>query len=131
MWRFKVLIADDQLDMRQVTKAIVEDVGGEVVAEAVNGADAVQKYIQYKPHLTLLDINMPVVDGKGALRSIKDVNSRACVIMLTSDSKTAMVKQCIALGARAYVLKNNTPDTIAREIAAVWEGYLNQLSGLK
>jgi two-component system, chemotaxis family, chemotaxis protein CheY len=131
MWRFKVLVADDQQNMRQVIKAIIEDVGGEVVVEAVNGEDAVQKYIQYKPHLTLLDVNMPVVDGKTALRSIRDVNSRACVVMLTSDNKSDVVKQCITLGARAYVLKNNMPDIIAREVMAAWTGYVNQLCGIK
>ena len=131
VWKIKVLLADDQADMRQIIKAIVENSGADVVAEAENGEEAIQKYIEHKPHLTLLDINMPVIDGAAALRAIREVNPQACVIMLTADNKTEMVRQCVALGARAYVLKNNTPDAIASEILAGWDGYLNKACGLK
>jgi len=131
MWKFKVLLADDQPDMRQIIKAIIEGAGGDVVAEAENGEEAIRMYTKHKPHLILLDINMPIIDGAGALRAIKEVNPKACAIMLTADNKTERVRQCVALGARAYVLKNNTPETIAKEIIAGWESYLNQVCGVK
>lgn len=131
MWKFKVLLADDQIDMREIIKAIVESVGAEVVAVAENGEEAIRLYAEHKPHVTLLDINMPVMDGVGALKAIKEVNPKACVVMLTADNKSERVRQCAALGARGYVLKNNTPDTIGNDIVTAWESYLNQLCGLK
>ena len=115
----KVLIADDQSSIRGLLKMIVGSLGGNVVAEAGNGVEAVEKFKQHSPDLVLLDINMPQMDGVEALQAIKQHNTDAVVAMLTSQNTVDVVRKCVALGAVNFILKDN-PDTIQQELAKLW-----------
>jgi two-component system chemotaxis response regulator CheY len=131
MWKFSTLIADDDAAMRGVLKAILPEIGAEVVDEAADGQEALGKYVKHSPHLVLLDVNMPKMSGIEALRQIRIINPKACIIMLTSESSVEIVRECIRSGARAYVLKTNPPDTIAQGIADGWSGYVDQMTGVQ
>lgn len=79
----KILIIDDSRTSRKILRGILEEAGHEIVDEAVDGQDGVEKYKQTKPEITTLDITMPVMDGLEALKNIKEFDSSAKVIMVT------------------------------------------------
>ena len=100
-----ILICDDAAFMRMMLKDILVKAGYEVIGEAVNGADGVEKYSSLKPDLVTMDITMPEMDGISALRVIKQINSSAKVIMCSAMGQQAMVVEAIQAGARDFIVK--------------------------
>lgn len=104
-----VLVVDDIAVMRFTIKQKLENLGHTVIAEAVNGKDALEKYQEYHPDLVTMDITMPEVDGVkngiDALKIIMDYDSTANVIMLTSHGEEKLVIEAVGLGAKGYILK--------------------------
>lgn len=131
MWKFTTLIADDDEAMRKVLKVVLPEIGGEVAEEAADGQEALSKYVKYRPHLVLLDVNMPKLNGIDTLRQIRVINPKSCIIMLTSESNAETVKECIRSGARAYVLKTNPPDVMAQGVLDAWSAYVDQMTGVQ
>lgn len=129
MFSPNIVIADDDPSIRNILNIVINMLDGSIVAEVENGRQAIQAYIQHRPHIVLMDINMPLLDGIEALKTIKQINNRACVIMLTSENASGTVKDSIKAGANAYVLKGSPPEIIADEIRASWKKYIDQLSG--
>jgi len=125
--KIQVMIVDDQKSIRGFLRSIIESIGAEVVTEAENGEIAVKNYKLYKPHLVLMDINMPHMDGMEALIQIIKLNPKALVIMLTSLDSGDMIQRCIENGARNFLLKSNPPDEIASEIKESWADYVADL----
>lgn len=121
------MIVDDQKSIRALLSSILQNLGADVVAEAGDGEEAIENYKQHKPHLVLMDINMPKMDGIEALQHIIKLNSKALVIMLTSLDSGDVVQKCIEYGARNFLLKNNPPDVIADEIKESWKDYVADL----
>lgn len=124
MARPKVLIVDDQRSIRGLLKAVLEQMGAEVVDEAGDGEEAIVKYRQHQPHMVLLDINMPKMDGIDALKGIMKINPKALVIMLTSQNTMEVINDCLEAGASNYILKNNPPDALAKELKETWADYI-------
>jgi len=112
----KVMIVDDVLVMRYTIKNILEDLGYNVVAQAENGYDAIEKFKTYKPDIVTMDITMPAVNGVEngveALKEIKKLNSNASVIMLTSHGEQKLVIDAVTSGAKGYILKPITKEKI-------------------
>lgn len=108
------LIVDDTKFMRNILKSILTRKGIEVVAEASNGREAVEKYKQFKPDLVTMDIIMPEVDGIQAVKEIMQINSDAKIIMCSAMGQQALVIEAIQSGAKDFVIK---PFQAAR----VWE----------
>lgn len=102
---FRCLVADDSLFARKNISQVICSMGGEVVAEASNGAEALELFKQHSPDLVLLDITMPEMDGVDTLRRIMEVRQDAKVIMVSSVGHKEMVWRAISLGARHFVLK--------------------------
>lgn len=111
----RVLLVDDEKHIRLLMKTVVTGLQGEVVAEAENGREAVAAYRSTRPDLVLLDVNMPVMDGKEALGQIVEEDPDAVVVMLTSLSDLETVKACVELGATDYIRKD-TPLAEMREM---------------
>lgn len=101
----RILIADDEPMMRELLKELLSDVGYEVVAQAKNGQEAIDKANLYKPDVVCLDITMPEVSGLDALASIKTISKNIIVIMVTANSDTSTVQQAVRTGADGYILK--------------------------
>lgn len=101
----KVMIVDDAAFMRMVIKDILTKNGHEVVAEAVDGLDAVKKYPQVKPELVFMDIVMPNMEGIDALKNIMATNPDAKVVMCSSIGQQSVVTEALKIGARDFIVK--------------------------
>jgi DNA-binding NarL/FixJ family response regulator len=109
----RVLIADDHRLFAEALEAILAgDARIEVVGQAGDGQEAVRLTHDLKPDVVLMDINMPVMDGIEAARSIRGNSSRANVLMLTGSNSRADVDRARQAGAAGYVTK----DRIAAEL---------------
>lgn len=80
----KILIVDDSRTSRKILRGLLEESGHEVIGEAENGFEGVEKFKELNPEITTLDITMPVMDGLEALSKIKECNKDAKVIMITA-----------------------------------------------
>jgi DNA-binding NarL/FixJ family response regulator len=104
----RILIADDHPSMREGLRATLErQKDMEVVAEADDGAAAVTLFRQHHPHLTLMDLQMPTLDGFGAIASIRAEDPEAVIVALTSYAGDARVARALSAGATSYVLKTS------------------------
>lgn len=101
----KVLIVDDAAFMRMMIKDILTKNGFEVVGEAQDGVQAVEKYQELTPDLVTMDITMPEKDGITALKEIKALNSDAIIIMCSAMGQQAMVIDAIQAGAKDFIVK--------------------------
>ncbi len=118
-----VLIADDHSLMRQGLKQILEledDI--KVIGLAVDGIDTVKKAELLEPHVILLDINMPNMNGIQALRRLRDIGSDAKVIMLTIHDDREYLLETINIGAEGYVLKDAESSSLIQAIRNVYKG---------
>ena len=108
----RVLWADDEVHIRYMIRNIVNGEGFVVVGEANNGEDALALYRKHRPDLTLMDINLPLMNGDEVLAEIMREDPDAKVVMLTMVADVETVRRCLALGAASYILKSNPSDTI-------------------
>lgn len=114
--KVRILLADDEKHIRHLMAVVCSTLGGvEVIGEAEDGEQAIAMFNQFSPDVVLLDINMPKLNGREVLKAIKKQETNAMVIMLTSLNSIEIVKECIAAGARTYILKDNPPEKM-REI---------------
>ena len=90
-----ILICDDAAFMRMMIKDILTKNGYTVAGEAENGAKAVERYLELKPDLVMMDITMPEMDGIQALKKIKQADPSATVIMCSAMGQQAMVIEAI------------------------------------
>jgi two-component system chemotaxis response regulator CheY len=101
----RILVVDDAAIIRlMLTKIIVSD-EYEVVGEAGNGAEAVQKYEELKPDLVTMDITMPDMDGIQAVKEIKKMDPNAKIIMCSAMGQKMMVLEAIEAGAASFIVK--------------------------
>jgi len=100
----KILIVDDSLFQRRILSAPLKANGFEV-HEAVNGKDGLEKIIEIKPDLILLDILMPEKDGIQVLKELHNSNNTIPIIMLTSDVQDSTREECLSLGAQVVLNK--------------------------
>ena len=112
----RILVVDDAVFMRMKLKDILEKNGYEVVAEAQNGAEAVEKYKSEKPDLVTMDITMPEMDGVQALKAIKAFDSSARVIMCSAMGQQSMVMEAIQSGALDFIVKPFDGDRVLQAV---------------
>jgi len=112
----KVLITDDAAFMRMMLKDILTKGGYEIVGEAVNGNDAIEKYNQFKPDLVTMDITMPVCDGISALKQIMASDPAAKVVMCSAMGQQAMVIESIQSGAKDFIVKPFQPQRVLEAV---------------
>jgi len=112
----KILIVDDAAFMRMMIKDILMKNGFEVVGEAADGHQAVEKYSELRPDLVTMDITMPEMDGIAALKAIKSIDSNALVIMCSAMGQQAMVIDAIQAGANDFIVKPFQADRVLEAI---------------
>lgn len=119
----KILIADDHTLMRQGLSQLCEGMGGfSVVAQAVDGSQAVALARTTRPDVILMDIVMPNMDGVEAIRRIMDADPTARIIALTMYRQEQYMLDAIRAGARGYLLKTVDADDLIAAIEAVHRG---------
>lgn len=101
----KILIVDDSRTSRKILRGLLEENGHEIVDEAVNGQEGVQKFQTLKPDVVTMDITMPVLDGMEALKMIKALKPDSKVIMVTAAGQKNKMIDCIKLGADEFLTK--------------------------
>ncbi len=119
----RVLVADDHPVVRQGLCTMLEledDI--EVVARAADGEEAVMMARRERPDITLLDVQMPVLDGIEALRQIRADDPEARVIVLTTYRNEDYIFPSLRAGARGYLLKDSSREELAGAIRAVAAG---------
>ncbi|MDY0396374.1 response regulator [Virgibacillus halophilus] len=112
----RILIVDDAAFMRMMVKDILTKNGFEVVGEAGDGSQAVEKYKELSPDLVTMDITMPEMDGITALKKIKEINPEAKIIMCSAMGQQAMVIDAIQAGAKDFIVKPFQPDRVIEAI---------------
>ncbi len=112
----RILIVDDAAFMRMMIKDILTKNGFEVVGEAADGAQAVEKYNELQPDLVTMDITMPEMDGIAALKVIKGTDPNAVVIMCSAMGQQAMVIDAIQAGAKDFIVKPFQADRVIEAI---------------
>ncbi len=101
----RVLVVDDAAFMRLTIKNMLSKNGFEVVGEAENGAQAIQKCSELNPDIVTMDITMPEMTGIEALKEIAKVCPSASVVMVSALGQEGMVKEAVMLGAKGFVVK--------------------------
>jgi DNA-binding NarL/FixJ family response regulator len=118
-----VLLADDHAVLRSGLRLLIErQPGMEVVAEAGDGNEALAKAKELQPDLVLLDINMPGLDGLGALPQIRQASPNSRVLILTMHDDVSYLQEALRGGASGYVLKRAVDNELQMAIQAVMRG---------
>ncbi|HEX5925401.1 MAG: response regulator [Solirubrobacterales bacterium] len=112
----RVLVVDDAAFMRKMVSDALTGGGHEIVGEAANGAEAVQRFQELRPDIMTLDITMPEKDGLAALKEIIAVDPGAKVVMCSALGQESKVLESIKLGAKDFVVK---PFQVDRVLSAV------------
>jgi NarL family two-component system response regulator LiaR len=119
----RILITDDHAVVREGLRTLIgTEPGMEVVGEAADGIEAVQKACSLRPDVILLDMVMPRMDGLEAINEIKRECPEAHILVLTSFSDDEKVFPAIKAGALGYLLKNATPQRLLNAIRDVHQG---------
>lgn len=123
MEKIKVMIVDDHSLIREGLKQLLEFDGSiEIVAEATNGIECLEKLNIYEPDVLLLDINMPEKNGIEVLREMKVNNSPVKVLILTVHNELEYLMNAVDIGVDGYILKDSEFVELKRAINAVLEG---------
>jgi DNA-binding NarL/FixJ family response regulator len=119
----RVLIADDQAMVRAGFRMLLSDEDGiEVVGEATNGLQAVDKAARLDPDVILMDIRMPDLDGLEATRRILRSSPEARVLILTTFGLDEYVYEGLCIGASGFVLKDDPPEQLIAAVRTVAKG---------
>lgn len=123
MDRISVLIVDDHPVVREGLRAFLElheDL--EIVGEAADGVEALEKVGQLVPDVVLMDLVMPRMDGIITIRQIRDLSPSTRILVLTSFSENDKVFPAIKAGAHGYLMKDIRPVELAESIRSVYKG---------
>ena len=112
----KILIVDDTAFMRKMLNDILTKNDFEVVGQASDGLEAVEKYEELKPDLVTMDITMMEMSGIEALQEILKIDSNAKVVMCSAMGQTSMVEQALEIGAKDFIVKPFKPDRVLEAV---------------
>lgn len=112
----RVLVVDDAAFMRKLVSDALASGGHEVVGEAGNGVEAVARFQELKPELTMLDITMPEKTGLEALADIIAIDPNAKVLMCSALGQESKVIEALKLGAKNFVVKPFKPDVLLEAV---------------
>ena len=124
--QIRILTVDDHPVLRQGIAALIANEGDMIlVGEAANGREAIQQFRAHRPDVTLMDLQMPEMNGLDAMLAIRGEFPDARIIVLTTYTGDVQAKRAIQAGARAYLLKNSLHKELLDTIRAVHAGRKN------
>lgn len=115
----KILLVDDAAFMRKVIKDTLSKSGYSELFEAVDGADAVEKFEEIQPDLVIMDITMPNMDGLEALKAIRGKHGNANVVMCSAMGQESMVIEAVRSGAKDFIVKPFKADRVLKTVASI------------
>ncbi|MGI6255422.1 MAG: response regulator [Acutalibacter sp.] len=118
----KILLVDDAAFMRMMLKDTLSKEGYTDLYEAVDGADAVDKFGEISPDLVIMDITMPNMDGLEALKAIRAKDPNANVVMCSAMGQESMVMDAVRSGAKDFIVKPFKPDRVLKTVNAILGG---------
>ena len=123
--KLRILVADDHELVRRGIRGLLRfRRGWNVVGEAANGREAVEKATKLKPDVAIVDISMPDLDGLQATREIREVAPGTSVVILTMHESDQMVRRVLEAGALGYVLKSDLAAHLVKAVKNVSGGKL-------
>jgi DNA-binding NarL/FixJ family response regulator len=115
-----ILIADDHAVVRAGLRTLLESrTRWQVCAEAADGRDAVEKAAKHKPHIAILDIGMPLLNGVETARQIRKASPATEILILTMHESDDLVQQVVEAGARGYILKDEADRVLLDAVHAL------------
>ncbi|MFZ5968775.1 MAG: response regulator [Bacillota bacterium] len=111
-----VLIVDDTGFMRAKLAKMLRENYVEIAGEAVDGKDAVKKYMELQPSVVTMDITMPEMDGVQAIKEIMKLDPRAKIIVCSAMGQESIVMDAIKAGAKSYLIKPIKEERLVTEI---------------
>jgi DNA-binding NarL/FixJ family response regulator len=116
----RILLVDDHPIVRQGLKTLLEGrTGWEVVGEASDGAEAVEKAKNLSPDVMVLDVTMPKMNGLDACRVIRRLSPELEILFVTQHDSPQMMREALEAGARGYVVKSNAARDLLEAVEAV------------
>ncbi|MFQ5455146.1 MAG: response regulator [Nitrospirota bacterium] len=121
--KMRILVVDDHTLFRKGIIGLLEKQDDmEVVGEAINGVDGVEKAKELKPDVVLMDLMMPKMNGIKAAKAIKKEMSDIDIIMLTVSEDDENLFEAVKAGAKGYILKNVEPEQLVKSIGFLFKG---------
>jgi two-component system, NarL family, response regulator DesR len=118
-----VVLADDEALLRKALAALLPMEGDiTVLAEAVDGASAVGATLRHRPDVLVIDLEMPGLDGLGAVAEVRRTHPGQVVLMLTRHARPGVLRKALKLGVQGFVSKSADPADIAAVIATLHAG---------
>jgi two-component system chemotaxis response regulator CheY len=111
-----IMLVDDIAFIKLVQKEVLEKEGYEIVADASDGVDAIEKYKKFKPDVVIMDITMPKLDGINAIKSILQIDPNARIVVCSALGQHQLVIDAIKAGAKDFVIKPFEPQRLALAI---------------
>lgn len=119
----RILLADDHSIVRAGLRRIIEDSGDiEVIAEAADGHEAVQKAHETQPDVAVIDISMPIMDGLEVVSQLHHYYPKMPILILTMHEEEQYVFRAISAGAKGYITKRSAPEQMVNAIRKVHAG---------
>ncbi len=119
----RLILADDHVIMREGLKALFQqEMGIDVVAETSNGLDTIEQASKLMPHIIVMDVAMPDMNGIEATRRIVENNRNIKIVGLSGHANKQFIREMLSAGASAYVLKNRAYEELARAVREVMAG---------
>ena len=115
----KILLVDDAAFMRKMIGDTLSKNGYTELFEAVDGADAVEKFSEIGPDLVIMDITMPNMDGLEALKAIRAKDGNANVVMCSAMGQESMVMDAVRSGAKDFIVKPFKADRVLNTVTSI------------
>ncbi|WP_422360318.1 response regulator transcription factor [Reichenbachiella sp.] len=120
----KVILADDHVIVRNGIKILLESEGEvEVIAEASNGQEAIEKVSQLKPDILISDIRMPIMNGLEATAELKKISPDTKTLILSMHDDEEYIIKSVECGASGYLLKDTTKEEFVKALRSILEGH--------
>ena len=119
----RILLIEDFAPFLKLTRSILADKAGlQIIAEALDGHDGVQKATELKPDLILLDIGLPKMNGIEAARQIRKLAPDSKILFVSQESSPDIIQEALSLGASGYVVKTKVGRDLLPAVDAVLQG---------
>ena len=128
----RVLLADDNREFVEIVKKFIErQEDMTLVGVAYHGNEALELIAREKPHVVLLDMIMPHLDGFGVLEKLENSSQRPKIIILTAFGQESMTKRAVNLGANYYILKPFDLETLGKRIRQLQDDFPDSFNGVQ